>query len=166
LVYQRRLPRSRAHLGRSRAQGGDRVAATARKLADIADLEEHFGDAVLPLALDVTDAGQVARVVERAHAHFGKLDVVLNNAGYTLIGTTEEASEADVWRTGRKKLIVAGLTNHVGTVFPSISATEDGYDVQVVVDAGGSPTQVAASRTWSAAAARSKSFSVRTTSTA
>jgi isochorismate hydrolase len=45
--------------------------------------------------------------------------------------------------TGRKKLIMAGLTNHVCTVFPSISATEDGYDVQVVVDAGGSPTQVA-----------------------
>jgi nicotinamidase-related amidase len=45
--------------------------------------------------------------------------------------------------TGRKKSIMAGLTNHVCTVFPSISATEDGYDVQVVVDAGGSPTQVA-----------------------
>jgi len=45
--------------------------------------------------------------------------------------------------TGRKKLIMAGLTNHVCTVFPSISATEDGYDVQVVVDAGCSPTQVA-----------------------
>jgi nicotinamidase-related amidase len=42
--------------------------------------------------------------------------------------------------TGRKKLIMAGLTNHVCTVFPSISATEDGYDVQVVVGAGGSPT--------------------------
>ena len=75
---------------------GDRVAATARKLADIADLVEHFGDAALPLALDVTDADQVARAVQQAHGHFGRLDVVLNNAGYTLIGTTEEASEADV----------------------------------------------------------------------
>jgi len=45
--------------------------------------------------------------------------------------------------TGRKKLIMAGLTNHVCTVFPSISTTEEGYDVQVVVDAGGSPTHVA-----------------------
>jgi len=45
--------------------------------------------------------------------------------------------------TGSKKLIMAGLTNHVCTVFPSMSATEDGYDVQVVIDAGGSPTQVA-----------------------
>ncbi len=75
---------------------GDKVAATARKLADIADLKERFGDAVLPLALDVTNAEQVRDAVQQAHAHFGSLDVVLNNAGYSLVGTTEEASEADV----------------------------------------------------------------------
>ncbi|MDX2214018.1 MAG: isochorismatase family protein [Oculatellaceae cyanobacterium bins.114] len=45
--------------------------------------------------------------------------------------------------TGRKKLVMAGLTNDVCVVFPAISATEDGYEVQVVIDAGGSPTQVA-----------------------
>ena len=51
--------------------------------------------------------------------------------------------KAAVKATGRKKLIMAGLTNHVCTVLPSISATEEGYEVQVVIDAGGSPTQVA-----------------------
>jgi NAD(P)-dependent dehydrogenase (short-subunit alcohol dehydrogenase family) len=75
---------------------GDKVAATARKLEDIADLKERYGDAVLPMALDVTDAEQVQHVVRQAHAHFGRLDVVLNNAGYTLVGMVEEASEADV----------------------------------------------------------------------
>lgn len=75
---------------------GDKVAATARTLADVADLKERFGDAVHPMALDVTDAGSVARVVREAHAHFGKLDVVVNNAGYSLVGTIEEAPEADV----------------------------------------------------------------------
>ncbi|MEM9012481.1 MAG: isochorismatase family protein [Pseudomonadota bacterium] len=45
--------------------------------------------------------------------------------------------------TGRKKLIMAGLTNDVCTVYPAISALEDGYEVQVVVDGGGSPTQAA-----------------------
>ena len=75
---------------------GDKVAATARTLADVADLTERFGDAVLPLALDVTDAEQVRQAVPQAHSHFGRLDVVVNNAGYPLIGAVEEASEADV----------------------------------------------------------------------
>jgi NAD(P)-dependent dehydrogenase (short-subunit alcohol dehydrogenase family) len=75
---------------------GDKVAATARELSDIADLKERFGDAVLPLALDVTDADQVRNAIRQAHAYFGRLDVVLNNAGYSLVGTVEEASEADV----------------------------------------------------------------------
>ena len=75
---------------------GDKVAATARNLADVADLSERFGDAVLPLALDVTDAAQVQQAVAQAHAHFGQLDVVLNNAGYSLVGMIEESSEADV----------------------------------------------------------------------
>ena len=45
--------------------------------------------------------------------------------------------------TGKKKLIMAGLTNDVCIVFPAISAVEDGFEVQVVVDAGGSPTMLA-----------------------
>ncbi|MGG4130495.1 SDR family NAD(P)-dependent oxidoreductase [Paenibacillus illinoisensis] len=75
---------------------GDKVAATARTPENIAELKERFGDAVLPLALDVTDSQQVEHVVQQAHEHFGRLDVVLNNAGYTLVGTTEEADESDV----------------------------------------------------------------------
>ncbi len=75
---------------------GDQVVATARTLADVADLTERFGDAVLPLTLDVTDAAQVKQAVAQAHAHFGRLDIVLNNAGYSLVATTEEASETDV----------------------------------------------------------------------
>ena len=75
---------------------GDKVAATARTLADVDDLKERFGDAVLPLALDVTDTDRVRNAVQQAHAHFGKLDVIVNNAGYSLVGTVEEAAEADV----------------------------------------------------------------------
>ena len=51
---------------------------------------------MLPLTLDVTDAEQVQQALTQAHAHFGRLDIVLNNAGYSLVGTIEEASEADV----------------------------------------------------------------------
>jgi NAD(P)-dependent dehydrogenase (short-subunit alcohol dehydrogenase family) len=75
---------------------GDQVAATARKLADVADLAARFGDTVLPLALDVTDAKQVQRVVEQAYKHFGRIDVLVNNAGTSLLAATEEASDEQI----------------------------------------------------------------------
>ena len=75
---------------------GDQVTATARKVEDVADLKERFGDAVLPLALDVTNAEQVKRVVPQAFAHFGRLDVLVNNAGTSFFGATEEASDEQI----------------------------------------------------------------------
>ncbi|MDF3026037.1 MAG: family NAD(P)-dependent oxidoreductase [Fluviicola sp.] len=75
---------------------GDKVAATARKLESIADFKEKYGENVLTLELDVTDHDQVKAAVEQAHAHFGKLDIIFNNAGYSLVGTIEEASINEV----------------------------------------------------------------------
>ena len=75
---------------------GDKVTATARKVEDVADLKERFGDAVLPLALDVTNPGQVQGVVQQAYSHFGRLDILVNNAGSSLIATAEEASDEQI----------------------------------------------------------------------
>jgi NAD(P)-dependent dehydrogenase (short-subunit alcohol dehydrogenase family) len=75
---------------------GDQVTATARKLADVADLKQHFGDAVLPLALDVTNTEQVRQAVEKAFEHFGRMDVLVNNAGTSLFAATEEASDEQI----------------------------------------------------------------------
>jgi NAD(P)-dependent dehydrogenase (short-subunit alcohol dehydrogenase family) len=75
---------------------GDKVAATARTVTSIADLKEKYGANVLTLELDVTQPDQVKTAVEQAHAHFGRLDIVLNNAGYPLVGMIEEASANDV----------------------------------------------------------------------
>ena len=82
--------------GRIWAEGalarGDKVVATARSVESLSGLAEKYGDAVLPLALDVTKCEQVEAVIPKAHAHFGRLDVVINNAGYALLGAVEEAT--------------------------------------------------------------------------
>lgn len=75
---------------------GDKVAATARNVASIADLRTKYGANVLTLELDVTTPEQVTKAVQQAHAHFGRIDVVLNNAGYSLVGTIEEAQADEV----------------------------------------------------------------------
>ncbi len=75
---------------------GDKVAAAVRTLASLDDLQQVYGANLLPLELDVTNAEQAKAVVAQAHAHFGRLDVVLNGAGYSLVGTIEEVSVADI----------------------------------------------------------------------
>src|SRR3954468_16836030 len=74
---------------------GDRVAATARDPRALDDLVREHGDALLPMALDVTDREAVFASVRRAHERFGRLDVVVNNAGYGQFGMVEELSEAE-----------------------------------------------------------------------
>ena len=74
---------------------GDRVAATARDTGSLDDLVEKYGDAILPIELDVTDRSADFAAVAQAHEKFGRLDVVINNAGYGQFGLIEELTEAE-----------------------------------------------------------------------
>jgi len=75
---------------------GDKVVATARDLSSLDDLSSKYGESVLTLALDVTNRDAVFSAVRQGHAHFGQLDVVVNNAGYGQFGMDEELSEQEV----------------------------------------------------------------------
>ncbi|QYC41879.1 2-(R)-hydroxypropyl-CoM dehydrogenase [Nonomuraea coxensis DSM 45129] len=87
-------------LGRSFVEAalsrGDRVAATARSTASLDELVTAHGEAVLALELDVTDKAAVAESVKRAAEHFGRLDVIVNNAGYAHVGAIEETTEREL----------------------------------------------------------------------
>ena len=75
---------------------GDRVAATARDLSTLDDLVARYGDAIVPLRLDVTDRAADFAAVAEANERLGRLDVVVNNAGYGQFGMIEELSEAEL----------------------------------------------------------------------
>ena len=88
--------------GRSFAQAaltaGDRVAATARDTSTLDDLAAQYGDAVVPVELDVTDRDAAFAAVGEARERLGRLDVVVNNAGYGVSGAIEELSEEQARR--------------------------------------------------------------------
>jgi NAD(P)-dependent dehydrogenase (short-subunit alcohol dehydrogenase family) len=74
---------------------GDKVAATARNTEALEDLVAAYGDNILPLQLDVNNREAVFNTIPKIESHFGRIDVLINNAGYGVFGITEETSESE-----------------------------------------------------------------------
>jgi NAD(P)-dependent dehydrogenase (short-subunit alcohol dehydrogenase family) len=82
-------------LTRAALDAGDLVAATARRPEQLADLAAEYGDRVRAIALDVTDPVAARSAIATAREHFGRLDVVVNNAGYANVSAIESTDEED-----------------------------------------------------------------------
>ncbi|MBE7162369.1 MAG: SDR family oxidoreductase [Williamsia herbipolensis] len=108
---------------------GDKVAATARDTSSLDDLVERYGDAILPIELDVTDRDADFAAVARAHDHFGRLDVVVNNAGYGLFGFVEEVSESEA--RAQIETNVFGALWVTQAALPYLREQRSGHIVQV-----------------------------------
>jgi len=104
---------------------GDKVAATARDISSIATLKETYGDQVLILELDVTNVSQVQNAINRANEYFGRLDIVFNNAGYSLVGTIEESGIDEVKALYETNII--GPVHVIQAALPILRAQGHGH---------------------------------------
>ncbi|HEX4723994.1 MAG TPA: SDR family NAD(P)-dependent oxidoreductase [Pseudonocardiaceae bacterium] len=113
---------------------GDRVAALSRTSGAFDDLVKVHGPAILPIQADVTDRAAVIAVVRDVVEHFGRIDVVINNAGYGLFGMVEEITE----QQARDQIDVNlfGPLWVTQAVLPQLRAQGSGHIIQVSSIAG------------------------------
>lgn len=116
-------------IARAALQDGHQVVVTARSRDAVADLADEFGDRALPVALDVTDAGQIAAAVAAATDAWGGLDVLVNNAGHGYLSAVEEGEDAEV----RKLFDVNyfGSVDMMKAVLPGMRAQGSGHIVNI-----------------------------------
>ena len=108
---------------------GDQVAATARKPETLSALVDQYGDNVLALTLDVTDRAADQAAVKQAAERFGRLDVVINNAGYGHFGMVEELTEAEL--RGQLETNLFGAVWVTQAALPIMREQGSGHIIQV-----------------------------------
>jgi NAD(P)-dependent dehydrogenase (short-subunit alcohol dehydrogenase family) len=116
-------------IARAALADGHSVVVTARRADAVVDLVDEFGDHGVAVALDVTDAGQIAAAVAAADQAFGGIDVLVNNAGHGYLSAVEEGEDAEV----RKLFDVNyfGAVNMIKAVLPAMRARGSGHIVNI-----------------------------------
>jgi NADP-dependent 3-hydroxy acid dehydrogenase YdfG len=121
-----------AEIAKAVLKAGDKVVATARKIASLDYLGANAN--LIKVALDVTDEEQGKAAVGTSLAQFGRIDVLVNNAGFGLLGAVEEASAREVETLYRTN--VFGLLNVTRAVLPAMRTQRSGYIINMSSDAG------------------------------
>ena len=113
---------------------GWRVVATARDVARVSDLGQGQDDRLLPLALDVTDAAAITAAVAAAEERFGRIDVLVNNAGYGYQSSIEEGEEREI--RAQFDANVFGLFAMTRALLPGMRERREGAIVNITSVAG------------------------------
>ena len=108
---------------------GWRAVVTARDASTVADIAEGHGDRALVLPLDVTKPAQIDHAVAHAKEHFGRIDVLVNNAGYGYLAAIEEGEDAAVREMFEAN--VFGLVDTTKAVLPVMRKQRSGLIVNV-----------------------------------
>ena len=119
-------------------EAGHSLVATARQPASLADLAERYGGRILPVALDVTDVAAAEAAVAAGVAAFGRIDVVVNNAGYANLAAIEDITPEDFREQLDANLL--GVVNVTKAALPVLRAQGGGRIIQVSSIGGRSAT--------------------------
>jgi NAD(P)-dependent dehydrogenase (short-subunit alcohol dehydrogenase family) len=116
-------------IARAALQAGHSVVVTARRADAVRDLVAEFGDRAVAVALDVTDASQIAAAVSAAADAFGGIDVLVNNAGHGYLSSVEEGEDIEV----RKLFDVNyfGAVNMIKAVLPAMRRRGSGHIINI-----------------------------------
>jgi NAD(P)-dependent dehydrogenase (short-subunit alcohol dehydrogenase family) len=113
---------------------GDRIVGTARQLKPLDDLKAHYGDQLCLASLDLTDIAAIRRVVNEAFTVMGRIDVIVNNAGYGLFGAAEELSDDQIRHQIDTNLI--GSIQVIRAALPHLRTQRGGRILQVSSEGG------------------------------
>jgi NAD(P)-dependent dehydrogenase (short-subunit alcohol dehydrogenase family) len=116
-------------LVRAALQRGDSVVATSRSPQSVAAAFQKAADRLLALSMDLGDPAQISSVVERGIARFGRIDIVVNNAGFGVTGAVEEASEKEIAAVYETN--VFGLLRVTRAVLPQMRKQRSGHIVNL-----------------------------------
>lgn len=116
-------------IARAALRAGHSVVVTARRVEAVADIADEFEDRAVAVALDVTDAAQIAAAVSAADQAFGGIDVLVNNAGHGYLSSVEEGEDAEV----RKLFDVNyfGAVDMIKAVLPAMRARGSGHIINI-----------------------------------